>query len=1650
MTDITSTPIPGSGHDYIKMFSETVNPANGSLSVRIQVPIPKGRGLTLPFSFAYDSNGALGSVYSITGQGTFLNYPSFLSQGGWSYSVPLMSANYLDPTYNGTSCPRLIDYVFEDPLGTRHALDLASLYYMTNGKCPAGSKATGGDGIVQASLVNCGVNGLCQNVSVADADGTVYEYTSPDNHGTIGSMGASLPYQVEDRNGNQVTFTDNNNGAFTVADTLGRTVLSSSGFGASGNTLSVSGLPSPSYTVYWTALNYGFAINPQWALGAPSSECRGMNAPGGSMSAISQITLPNGQSYNFYYDPTYGLLKEIDYPSGAKVVYTWTLNLNQNSEFASFPDEVGNNGGCGYTYSWPAVLYRDVYLSQSAPTPSLHQQFTYAPTNWNSPPTSWQSKSTTVQTTDNERGGSSFTTTYSYKPLPAPTQLYEGNVYANQIPVESSVAYTDWGGSSPIRTINKTWANYFEMQGQQVVDNGTVTSDQFFLFGSGAQITGKYECGSGQTCYNATQVSPPTAYARLTAIQYQSFAATPIYTAGPSIFDRPASVVINGSGGRAAETDYTYDGSSVTGTSAVKNHDYSNYSSSFNNRGNATSMSKWVNTSGSSLTWNYTYDDTGQVLSMKDPKTNSTTYSYTDSFAGCGSASGSTNAYLTTITDAKGFTQSFTYRYCDGQLNSATDRNSKTTSYSYESLLNRLGSITYPDTGSTTYGYASSGPCAQPSSTTILVSGTSSYIETAAMDGLCQVTQTAHSDPAGSNCTTLISGGADCTNATYDGEGKVWTVSNPYRSTGESTYGLTTYTYDALGRTTSVAYPDGNSATTSYSGLSSTVTDPAGIWRTLTNDNLGRLASVNEAGAYTTSYTYYATNDLNTVTQGSSQTRTFVYDSVSRLTSATNPESGLTSYTYPTSSGSGICSGDPSSPCSRTDARNITTTYAYVDPLNRLTGKTYSDSTPPVTLSYDQTSVTIGSWSSGTLMNPNGRLTEAITTSSGSVQTGVFYSYDPMGRPKTYWQCAPSTCVNPNFPKLVYNYDLAGDIASWVHPAGFTITNTLSAARQITEIWSSLNSSTQPPVLAQNITYTPWGALTSRTNGCVGTGCTNALETYDYNNRMQPVRLQLGVSGNTDQDYCLVYNYYTSIAQLPSNCAKPTQGTGNNGNVTGMYDLDGPNNTLMTHTEAYTYDNVNRLYTAISQSGTGNATYNLTFSYTQDGSSGNYGNMTCVVNGSTNGLCPQYTFSATTNRSTTAGFAYDAAGDLTSDGTHSHTWDAEGRLLTMDGGTTANITYNALGQMVTNLGSNTTYNAAGERISGSGYSIVPWGNVALVKYGTATLFVHGNVLQSSTDVTDQTGTEKQDQIFYPWGQSWILHQLPDDGTYATMEPLTTTTGEETSITLNRDYSKSYGRWLSPDPLGQDAVDPSNPQTWNMYAYVRNNPTSLIDPSGAMYCAPNSAVVDKNGNTVGYSDCVSEETGASDQYSQHFAPQQENVNAQQGSWLDYILAIPPTYVPNDVPLSPAGQKFAQDLSKIIDTYPTVCGGGGFFYTGRERSVGPGHMFVGAITEIDSRAGTSTGGLFEIGGGEGTVAGGGYIATTNSQGVPSGSGLAYGGVGASSGVASASGGVVGFASGSKISGVGIYGEGSFLGRVLGGGGYLNITNVGSCHQ
>jgi len=39
----------------------------------------------------------------------------------------------------------------------------------------------------------------------------------------------------------------------------------------------------------------------------------------------------------------------------------------------------------------------------------------------------------------------------------------------------------------------------------------------------------------------------------------------------------------------------------------------------------------------------------------------------------------------------------------------------------------------------------------------------------------------------------------------------------------------------------------------------------------------------------------------------------------------------------------------------------------------------------------------------------------------------------------------------------------------------------------------------------------------------------------------------------------------------------------------------------------------------------------------------------------------------------------------------------------------------------------------------------------------------------------------------------------------------------------RYYASNTGRFMSPDPSGLLAQRPEDPQSWNLYAYARNNP-----------------------------------------------------------------------------------------------------------------------------------------------------------------------------------------------------------------------------------
>ena len=90
-----------------------------------------------------------------------------------------------------------------------------------------------------------------------------------------------------------------------------------------------------------------------------------------------------------------------------------------------------------------------------------------------------------------------------------------------------------------------------------------------------------------------------------------------------------------------------------------------------------------------------------------------------------------------------------------------------------------------------------------------------------------------------------------------------------------------------------------------------TTADPAGKWKTLTQDAVGNLTKVTEpvplpgSGTWDTDYTYHPGGKFYQVSMprtGNTQTRTFNYNTSGQLTSSVNPETGRVTYTYNTDS----------------------------------------------------------------------------------------------------------------------------------------------------------------------------------------------------------------------------------------------------------------------------------------------------------------------------------------------------------------------------------------------------------------------------------------------------------------------------------------------------------------------------------------------------------------------------------------------------------------------------------------------------------------------------------------------------------------------------------------------------------------------------
>ena len=280
--------------------------------------------------------------------------------------------------------------------------------------------------------------------------------------------------------------------------------------------------------------------------------------------------------------------------------------------------------------------------------------------------------------------------------------------------------------------------------------------------------------------------------------------------------------------------------------------------------------------------------------------------------------------------------------------------------------------------------------------------------------------------------------------------------------------------------------------------------------------------------------------------------------------------------------------------------------------------------------------------------------------------------------------------------------------------------------------------------------------------------------------------------------------------------------------------------TSLTHTMTYTYDNANRLTSAVSPAGLGQ-------SMTYD----RYGNLYYVP-----GTGPQYTYDGS-NHLTQVGstnLTYDGAGNLSNDGTFNYAYDGEGRFYYWGtpSWTAAEYFYNALGQRVERSGSGVANGPMDELYDAFGNRALIWNNGAVWEYPVPTVagrnyvkyqnghtyFLHSNSLGSTGTITDEAGNWLQGDIYDPWGQRWATYGTTYDERYASMMKRDAESGLDS--TPNRMFTSNYGRWLSPDPLTGDIT---NPQSLNRYAYVMNNPTSAVDPlglcsAGQPNCPPN--------------------------------------------------------------------------------------------------------------------------------------------------------------------------------------------------------------------
>jgi RHS repeat-associated protein len=391
------------------------------------------------------------------------------------------------------------------------------------------------------------------------------------------------------------------------------------------------------------------------------------------------------------------------------------------------------------------------------------------------------------------------------------------------------------------------------------------------------------------------------------------------------------------------------------------------------------------------------------------------------------------------------------------------------------------------------------------------------------------------------------------------------------------------------------------------------------------------------------------------------------------------------------------------------------------------------------------------------------------------------------------------------------------------------VTYTLDSASRLSSLTSSATSYA-PAASVSSIGYASHNGLKTETYS------NSLIHAVSYNNRLQSTEIKLGTSGNPTSVLDLTDNYGT---------------TNNNGNVQSI----GYSGGGLSYTQGFGYDALNRLTTS-SESGS---------SWSQTNAYDRYGNRWIDLGAGNQSLY----FTTGNNRITSSGYGYDSAGNLTNDGVHAYTFDAENKISKVD--TVSAYVYDGEGQRVRKLvGENTRfiYGIGGQLVAeydgssgnlkkeyvSSGLTIEPSAvNSNGTQYATA------DHLGSPRVITNSSASVVSRHDYMPFGEELgagiggrttgmgFSNNGDDNRKKFTSKERDNETGLD--YFLARYHSSTQGRFTSPDEFrgGPDELyilgsgdqekqalpyaDITNPQSLNKYTYCYNNPLCFTDPDG---------------------------------------------------------------------------------------------------------------------------------------------------------------------------------------------------------------------------